>query len=553
MNRSWLLFPGAWFLILGMLGGAGAVTKNVDIQVTHKTPTITVDVGTATAGQSIAVHVRNSPQAIGTDYVQLVLVYGHGASYYSDGTLSSINPVQNTVGRDYQYFGGAHNADLTFVVPSVPSDWNQQWAFKLLKDDGFALAAQSPIITVAPVLPSVAPSAPSPGFPDPFVPAQTLTVCPSGCNYKLPSQAVAAATGDNVLITIQAGVYNDSVVMLQSGPAHVWLKGVGGNFAHFTGKPINSKGTLDVAPNGILVLDNIEISDIDGNTNEPGIAGVFDEGTGDLWLRNVYIHDGHQGVITNERMPPTKNVKLLNSHFTRLGNYNTHNWYVGGGTASLDVENTISEWTAQTHEGKSRAVRTTYNCNRFVAAQNHWFPGSANIDLSEGSQATISNNLFVKGAYAFNGPYIVKWSLDREEADRGDVYWLQMQNNILISDQSSRTNSVLFAVLGPSYLKDPSTGMPFRHMNLARSSSTNNRFVGPNHGPGFDGYDYFPYDKSYIPGVGSAPPGAQPIADIPVNGDTYYDTRAAAGYGTTQLPVPSACTQSIGNVAIPMK
>jgi hypothetical protein len=188
----------------------------------------------------------------------------------------------------------------------------------------------------------------------------------------------------------------------------------------------------------------------------------------------------------------------------------------------------------------------------FISAQNHWFPGSANIDLSEGSQATITNNLFVKGAYAFNGPYIVKWSLDREEADRGDVYWLQMQNNILISDQSSRTNSVLFAVLGPSYLNDPSTGVPFRHMNLARSSSTNNRFVGPNHGPGFNGYDYLPYDKLYIPGANGVPASTVPIPDIPVSGDTYYDTRAAAGYGPTQLPVPSACTQPIGNVAIPM-
>jgi hypothetical protein len=188
-----------------------------------------------------------------------------------------------------------------------------------------------------------------------------------------------------------------------------------------------------------------------------------------------------------------------------------------------------------------------------VAAQNHWFPGSANIDLSEGSQATITNNLFVKGASAFSasGPYIFKWDVDHEELNRGaDVYWLKMQNNIFIND-GNPTQS-LFGLLGPSYLLNINNQYS-PYMNTSLSISKNNQFIGPNHGPGFNGYDYLPYDKLYTPGANGVPPNTKPIPDIPVSGDTYYDTRAAAGYGPTQLPVPSACTQPIGNVAIPMK
>jgi hypothetical protein len=72
---------------------------------------LTTDNYYPTPGSTIHINVRNSPNTMGTDYVQLANPRG----IYSNG---------NVLGVDYQEIGttGTHNATLSLTVPAAPTD-----------------------------------------------------------------------------------------------------------------------------------------------------------------------------------------------------------------------------------------------------------------------------------------------------------------------------------------------------------------------------------------------------------------------------------------------
>jgi hypothetical protein len=162
-------------------------------------------------------------------------------------------------------------------------------------------------------LTSSVPIATSKHFTTPFTPRRVIHVCKSGCDYKVPSQAVANGE-DYDLILVQAGTYADCAAVPPS-IAHVWIRGFGG-MAHLEGVVCERKAAFVVT--GVqTVIENFEFSDLhiacEFGQNAVGIRLQ----AGDLLVHNSYFHDSQGGILTaNTR---TSNIAVSNSHFARLG------------------------------------------------------------------------------------------------------------------------------------------------------------------------------------------------------------------------------------------
>src|SRR5204863_1974225 len=93
-------------------------------------------------------------------------------------------------------------------------------------------------------------------FTAPFIPRRVIHVCKSGCDYKLPSQAIANGE-DYDLILVQSGTYADCAAVPPK-IAHVWIRGIGGT-AHMKGVVCEHKAALVV--NGTqTVIGDFEFS-----------------------------------------------------------------------------------------------------------------------------------------------------------------------------------------------------------------------------------------------------------------------------------------------------
>jgi hypothetical protein len=506
---------------VALSAAAVTVTKNVDIVVTPSTgvPTITVSPTIAHGGDTVTITVTNAPNTQGTDFVDLFLQYTPNPSFYG-GRIEQPN---------FRYVGkNQHNATFSWTVPTAPSDSDLHYVWLLLANDRFDELARTSWLTVPATIKKTPPTATAPSWPAPFTPAHTLSVCPSGCDYTLPHLAVDAAYNarwDNVLVNIRAGTYNDCTA--QYGPPHLWLRGVGGDFAHFDSQAGDCAGKGIIVARGFaghsLTVENIEVSHVT-DTLSPQEAAIYVEGEDNksvLWVRNSYIHDGNQGIISGK---PGLTTIVENSHFARLGSGLTHNLYIDGD--NFTFRNNISEQTGGGHELKTRAKVSTVYCNRFFEAYDEVFRGAKDVNFAEGRQAYLHDNLIAKGSHS-PGDYLVGWADDREYPS-DPTNFIVMKNNILLDDAATTTK----------YLVGFGTAWT---LNLSSSlwQSSNNIFVSAPERVLFY-YNRTDYHGNPISGP-----------TIPQSGDTQYDSRAAAGFGSTQFPTLPNCTGPIGNVAIP--
>jgi hypothetical protein len=355
-----------------------------------------------------------------------------------------------------------------------------RYKFVLHQDDHWTYTAATPVVTVVPTLPNTAPTVKAPAFAAPFTPTHTLTVCAAGCNFTtLKAAAAAARTADNALITVAAGNYYDDCVLID-GPAHLWIKGVGGKFPHFAERIKDcGKGIIDWSAGTRLVIDNIEFSDI-GSQWYHQAAGVYVERGHEIWLRNNYIHDGSQGFISGR--PDIVGV-FEHNHFARLGHDGNHNVYFDG--ADLTFRNNLSEQTQWGHELKTRSKATVY-CNMFIEGYDTVYRGSRDLDLAEGRPAEVHHNMFAKGAYATGNPYVFSWAADREYPPYSEIpWWLNIHDNVLINDMTK--NRLLYGYIGywAVYPDDRRTDL----IDLTRYKSTDNAFVGQG-SSGAEMYEY---------------------------------------------------------------
>ena len=579
--------------VVGSPACSNWVLQGVDVNDTS-TLFMQLDNYTPAPGGTVHVTVRNSPNASGGDYVFIQRNYNDLG--YTNGAPGS-PPYSVSVGA-----AGVHNAVLSIPVPNPPTDWYQFLTMKHVPNNG--VGSQANLITsdliVQPSIPFVMPTASNTLAP-PFTPNTatmgTITVCPSGCMYSLPSQAIiglsnyeaglpGATTGygpqDYELITVQAGAYEDCLEFGNLDPSiaptnnrvwnlphHLWIKGVGGGFAHISAMDniayvCHSKGIFVLwnkngTPNDNLIVDNMEFSD----WVDTAPSAAFYNGTGDLTLRNVYIHDGAMGVITANY--GQFNFTIQNSRFARGGGPQgpTHNMYIGQ-EVSLEIDHTISQQALNGHEVKCRAYTCMVTCNEFSGSQDPYYVDSEETDfaIGVGPQNTnvgisllahLLNNTLVKGPYgaAQNN---VGWAVDVESFYTGSPNAIDFENNLFIYDGAGQH---WFTYIGPTTNSPPGPQL----INPAPQTWSNNWFVGSSGSP--DPYGVYPYysyfDESPRGGAGYPSPG-----QITESGDVAYVTRAAAGLPaaqTTSPPWPSSwytipppksgCTGTIGNMAVP--
>ena len=539
----------------GAIGSPASTTMNIQGVDPSDTTTLflTVDNYYPTPGSVIHVTVRNTPNTMGTDYVQIQNPRG----IYSNG---------NVLGVDYQEVGttGTHNATLSLTVPNPPTDNYQFLTVSLVPNDQGASQATAitPLILTAPSQPVAVPTATNTLAP-PFTPNQTISVCPSGCQYTTLSAALIGLSNaniggitDNVLITMQAGTYYDcaqfgnaSPFTAATGPnntqtsdrqwhlpQHLWIKGIGGGFAHFEGVSAllcNGKGTIVWwgGATDVVYLYNLEISD--WATNGP-TAGFY-LASGNAVMMNDYLHDGEDCILSGNS-PPLVDYTVQNLHIARCGGPNgpQHNAYFGGNANSVTWSNTLSEQVLLGHGLKSRAFTTLATCNQFLGSQNLYYIDSEEIDCAEGRICTINNNTLVKGPGSHQQNQI-GWAMDFELGPvAGHTWSLNLNNNIIIYDG---TDFHWGAYIGPT---SPSPGPSI--MTSPPDTWNNNTFVG---GPP-PAAPMTPYASWSIPGALGYPDPAQ-ITEV---GSTYYPTRAAAGISQT-YPSPPGCSGTIGNMAVP--
>ena len=204
-------------------------------------------------------------------------------------------------------------------------------------------------------------------------------------------------------IKISAGEYDFPAHSLGSRYVpHLWIKGIstdGKTFPHLFGFTQTSSSMISnsvpyATGAGTFTLDNVEI----GPWNYWEVVQV----DGSTWtLRNVYIRDGAQGMITANRTDFTLNI--YNSVFSRNGGGNgpEHDIYVGegGGHNIVNVVNSVFEQPIVGHAFKERAKVFNATCSMFAVNQDDVYLGSETIDMDSG-QPTFTNILSVNGGGA---------------------------------------------------------------------------------------------------------------------------------------------------------
>jgi hypothetical protein len=259
----------------------------------------------------------------------------------------------------------------------------------------------------------------------------------------------------------------------------------------------------------------------------------------------------------------TYDTTILNSHFSRLGDGDcpAHGIYIGEPTTidnHLVVTNSIFEMISYGQDIKTRAFFNTITCNKLLQAYNSVVNGSLEIDFGGGGgQSTVANNLIAKGPY-FNGSnnnqFGIEFGVDKSgwHGDQPNQF-LTMTGNIMINDLIGAADSISNGQVG-SFVALGAVMQP-----SAPYTWSGNKFVGP-----FGSWPSAPL-SSPIVAYSAIPPINGDTSNVNLDGtNTYPATRAAAGlssitpgnfyyapYSAAQFPQPAACTDPIGNVAIP--
>jgi len=249
----------------------------------------------------------------------------------------------------------------------------------------------------------------------------TITVG-QGQQYETISQAVAASK-DGDIVQVQAGTYTDDFATINTD---IKLEGVGGMVKMVASGDIpNGKGIL--VTNGDVTISNFEFSGAqvsDGNG-----AGVRYE-DGNLTVENSYFHDNQNGILANASDTGTITIKGSEFDHNGSGDGYTHNLYVND-VAKLSISDSYFHDAVQGHEIKSRAEVTEISDSRIFDNDG---TASYSVDLPNGGQATLTNNVIQQGANSAN-PNIIAYGAEGSLHDNSS---LTVTGNTIINDMDGR-------------------------------------------------------------------------------------------------------------------
>lgn len=235
----------------------------------------------------------------------------------------------------------------------------------------------------------------------------TLTVGPgSGFQFQTVSSAVAAAQ-DGDVIQVEAGTYTNDFATIDRS---ITIEGVGGlvNLVA-TVPPPNEKAILTIGGSGEepnVTLENISFSGAAISNDLGGNAAGIRYQSGNLTLDHTYFYDNQDGLLGGA--DPNGTITIENSAFVGNGNANPpgsgieHNLYVGA-IAQLTIDNSYFDNPIVGHDIKSRAMNNVIENSRIYDTSGS---GSYEIDIPNGGNTVIQNNVIEKGAGAGAGSFV---------------------------------------------------------------------------------------------------------------------------------------------------
>lgn len=236
--------------------------------------------------------------------------------------------------------------------------------------------------------------------PPPKTVAGFRRVCPTerwdeNCDYGLVSEALAAAK-DGETITIRAGVYEDAGALRAN---RVTIKAEAG--AHIRNRAVEGKAALVIKGND-TVIEGLECSGV--KVPDDNGACIRIEGR-NLTLRRVFFHHSQSGVLGGRN---TGTVVIEDSRFEDMVGASqrpgsAHALYIGATDVFEFRRNRVLRTGGQGHGVKSRARRNVIEHN-VIASLNA--QSSRAIDVSEGGDTVIRNNVIEQGAQADNSDLI---------------------------------------------------------------------------------------------------------------------------------------------------
>jgi hypothetical protein len=261
----------------------------------------------------------------------------------------------------------------------------------------------------------------------------TLTVgSGSGFGFQTLSSAIAAAQ-DGDVIQVQAGTYTNDFATIDRS---ITIEGVGGlvNLVA-TVPPPNDKAILTIGGPGEepnVTLENISFSGAAISNDLGGNAAGIRYQSGDLTLDHTYFYNNQDGLLGDADASGT--ITIENSAFIGNGNANPpsgveHNLYVGV-IAQLTVDNSYFDNPIVGHDIKSRAMNNIIENSRIYDTTGS---GSYEIDIPNGGNTVIQNNVIEKAAGAGAGSFIAIG----EEGNVNTTSTLVVSGNTVISTYDS--------------------------------------------------------------------------------------------------------------------
>jgi hypothetical protein len=261
-----------------------------------------------------------------------------------------------------------------------------------------------------------------------------LTVGP-GQQYTTIAAAVAAShAGDT--IDVHAGTYvNDFINVYQN----ITLQAVGGVVKLVaTVSPPNRKAIVDEGGKGVNVT--INGFDISGAAVGDGNGAAIRYEGGNLTLNNDYLHNNQDGLLGAADLAGSITINDSEVAYNS-GNGSTHNLYIGD-IANFTLRNSYVHDANVGHEVKSRAENTTIIGSRIFDNNS---TASYSIDLSNGGNATIENNVIEQGPNSQNNNIIAYGAEGSLHAGHNVL----IANNTIVNDEGNGTgvlNKTSFAV-----------------------------------------------------------------------------------------------------------
>jgi hypothetical protein len=228
-----------------------------------------------------------------------------------------------------------------------------------------------------------------------------------GFDYSTLSSAIAASQ-DGDVIQVQAGTYTNDFAEITTS---ITIEGVGGmvNLVA-TQTPLQEKGILIIGAGGgdgpDVTLDNISFSGAAISDDDGGNGAGIRYQSGNLTLNNCYFFDNQDGMLADSDL--TGSITINHTEFADNGDASgpnsgyTHNLYVDD-IEQLAIDNSYFYDPIVGHDIKSRAENTTIENSRIDDPNG---TGSYEIDLPNGGNAVIENNVIEKGPNAQNPNFV---------------------------------------------------------------------------------------------------------------------------------------------------